>query len=186
MSGSLLKFKKTYSVKIGGRQYPVVKIGNQLWLAENLKYHTTVDFKYPNGSTDNEERYGLLYNSDGMDEIKSLNLSGYRMPSYSDIETLCTSFSDNYEALLDSSSDIWGGIGTNLSGFSAVPSGSYNNGSVSYNVFGSEQIVWTDTLYPSPQVRYCRMGIGAGFVYYTGSAAGVSNYFSIRLVKDAT
>jgi uncharacterized protein (TIGR02145 family) len=46
MSGSLLKFEKKYSVKIGGRRYPVVKIGNQLWMAQNLDWK----FEY-NGGT---------------------------------------------------------------------------------------------------------------------------------------
>ena len=176
-----------YYVEIGGYKYPVVKIGNRLWMAENFKYHTTATFKYPNNSSDNEERYGLLYNLSGINEIKAMDLNGFRMPVYADGEALYNEFQSNVPALMDASSDVFGGIGTNTSGFKAVPSGTYNI-SGGFANFGIMQAFWTDTEIESE--RYNRVLIGAnesypsGFIGYDGHGDVNNNYFSIRLVKD--
>ena len=66
------------SVVIGGREYPVVQIGNQLWLAENLDWRwegltvggqwqreTPGAWYYNNDEATygvNGNKYGLLYN----------------------------------------------------------------------------------------------------------------------------
>ena len=105
-----------YYVEIGGYKYPVVKIGNRLWMAENFKYHTTATFKYPNNSSDNEERYGLLYNLSGINEIKAMDLNGFRMPVYADGEALYNEFQSNVPAeesvqiLADSKQSLQGHI----------------------------------------------------------------------------
>ena len=115
MPSSLLKFVKQYSVKIGSRRYKAVKIGNQLWMAENL------DYKFPyNGGTlpigssgtpttpaawyygNNEATYGidgtykcgLLYNWYAVkyleDNKSTLLPSGWHVPSTTEFSTLAT------------------------------------------------------------------------------------------------
>jgi len=111
MSGYLLKFKQRYSVKIGGRKYPVVKIGNQLWMAENLDWKFTGCDIAPAGSPstpsawyyNNDEvsygidgtyKCGLLYNwyaAKYIDDNKATLLpDGWHVPSFGEYETLCT------------------------------------------------------------------------------------------------
>lgn len=177
------------SVEIGGRTYPVVKIGNQYWLAENLAYHTTYySFRYPNGDSSNESRFGLLYNYDCITEIKNnVNLEGFRFPTKDDIDYVYSLYGSNPQDLMVSSSDIWNGLGTNTTGFSAIPSGSYNADSGNYLAFMQEHIIFTDTFISSG--RLARMGFGVDensvpFMYVSGSAYAYANYFSIRLVKD--
>ena len=100
-------------VEIGGRRYPVVKIGNQLWMAKDLDYKFDVNGStIPVGSTglpttpaawyyDNDEatygidgtyQCGLLYNwqaANYLDTNKSTLLpDGWRVPSLSDYNSL--------------------------------------------------------------------------------------------------
>lgn len=114
MPGYLLKFKQTYSVKIGGRRYPVVKIGNQLWMAENLDYKFDVNgSQIPIGGSvtstpkawyyNNDEatygidgtyKCGLLYNwyaAKYLDDNKSNLLPGdWHVPTLMEFDTLAT------------------------------------------------------------------------------------------------
>jgi uncharacterized protein (TIGR02145 family) len=83
-------------VEIGGRRYPVVKIGNQLWMAENLDYAWSgLTIGGSIGSDpranyyDNDEttygwsgyKCGLLYNWAAVAELADLLPDGWHIPS---------------------------------------------------------------------------------------------------------
>ena len=134
-------------VKIGGRKYPVVKIGNQLWMAENL------DWKYPNltigGSFkvsspmawyyNNDEatygfdgrRCGLLYNWYAAVELNELLSDGWRVPSKDDLTDLVNSIGSSSDSSPIRSDDVdWATSweGTNDSLMNVLPAGGvYNN-----------------------------------------------------------
>lgn len=141
MSGCLLKFTQTYSVKIGGRKYPVVKIGNQLWMAENL------DWKFDGcviGSSDtsttglrgnyynddeatygiNGNKYGLLYNWPAAATINTLVTDGWKVPTVNDVNVLSKVLGTAPGTQLKSKTG-WDndGNGTDVYGFKGVPTG---------------------------------------------------------------
>lgn len=97
------------SVTIGGRVYPIVKIGNQLWMTENLDYKfegltingestwagEKVAWYYDNNETmygETGNKYGLLYNYYAIkflnDNKNTLLPVGWQVPTYNDFETL--------------------------------------------------------------------------------------------------
>ena len=201
MSGYLLKFKQTYSVNIGGRRYPVVKIGNQLWMAENLDWKfegcvigtgdmTTTEPRgnYYNNDENtygiNGNKYGLLYNWPSAKSINDMLTDGWRVPSLEDISILSNYLVDNQSLKLKSSSGWYdGGNGTDEYGFSAVPTGFRQT---DFMNVGKSNVLWTMTqigTYDS-QAR--------GFSYdrtgnlYGGFGTNKGFRFSIRLVKSLT
>lgn len=145
MSGYLLKFKEKYSVKIGGRRYPVVKIGNQLWMAENLDYKfegcvigSTSSPSSPRGNYYNNDettygvngnRYGLLYNKPAVDLLETnkatLLPDNWHVPSIDEINNLVNTVGGSSIAgeKLKSSTGWSEGNGTNEYGFSFFPAG---------------------------------------------------------------
>lgn len=175
MSSSLLKFVKPLSVKIAGRKYPVVKIGNQLWMAENLDIELGVlntDYKVDSA----RPSVGKYYAMPGpyspprtsiSSKLTPLLPEGWHLPSEQEIRTLKSNFSTVAE--MTSVSDG----GTDTLGLAARKTGYYNAPqdeilSYRYNdvafMFGSYDKIWDFT-----------SGSYTNYVYY-----GI-----IRLVKNA-
>ena len=148
MPSSLLKFVKQYSVKIGGRKYKAVKIGNQLWMAENL------DYKFPKTESSSNYYYysndettygrtgrncGLLYNwyaSKELNDNRSTLLpDGWHIPSRDEWNTLLTYVggASTAGAKLKASNLTWAQSwgGTDDFGLGIIPSGGGNGSSFS-------------------------------------------------------
>ena len=141
------------SVKdIDGNLYPVIKLGNQFWIAKNLMVthyndrtpisNPTADadwiaagnaktgaFCYYNNDKKIGEVYGCLYNWYAINTGK-LAIKGWHVPTYDEwIEMLRftgNTYNDGKDLCLkEEGFDHWksGDNGTNLSGFTAIPSG---------------------------------------------------------------
>ena len=105
-SDYLCRWEKSYTVKIGGKRYPYVQIGNNLWLAENLDYawegldiggtstpSTPHAWYYNNDKNtygiDGTYKCGLLYNgyaAQYLDANKATLLpDGWHVPDYDEL-----------------------------------------------------------------------------------------------------
>lgn len=159
------------TVTIGGRKYPIVQIGNLWWMAENLDLD---DYGAVNSSNPN---YGKLY---PFSAISSIPIpSGWRIPTDADGISLCGS---NGTSAVKYRVSNWDN-GTNITGFSAVPAGYNDNGTLYTDcnmIFTARKdgnILYFIKIDDSTQRNMARV--------YHGSVA--SRYkMSIRLVKDAT
>ena len=126
-----------------GKVYKTVKIGNQVWMAENLNFETDLSYCY-NDSAEYCTKYGRLYkwatavgkpeSECGYGKICSLpsgNIqgvcpSGWHVPSKDEWDTLFNAVGGQLTAgkMLKSTSDwIQDGNGTDEFGFSVLPSG---------------------------------------------------------------
>ncbi len=112
-----------------GKKYKIVKIGDQVWMAENLNYQTD------NGSWCIDEKYGRLYD---WEAAKKAVPSGWQLPSKKDFETLLKNLISNganpYEEIIPGGS----------SGFNALLGGyrGYNG-----TVYGKDEYacLWSIT-----------------------------------------
>ena len=209
MPSSLLKFKQTYSVKIGGRRYKAVKIGNQLWMAENLDWKFDVNgSQIPIGSSEtpttpaawyynNDEatygidgtyKCGLLYNwyaTKYLDDNKSTLLpDGWHVPTNDEWTTLANAVGGASTAgqKLKSANVSWATSwgGTDDYGFGVLPAGYYVG---DFRDVATNALVWTSTEYSSSNGY--RMGFDTSssiFPDYNGKHIGGS----LRLVKSLT
>jgi uncharacterized protein (TIGR02145 family) len=128
----------TFKDSRDGRIYRTVKIGNQIWMAENLKYQANRSWCYDYADS-NCVKYGRLYNwGIAMEACPA----GWRLPDTSDWRSLVTFVGDSADTKLKSRN--WGG--TDNYGFSALPGGSgfgYDDGR--FSSLGSECMWWTAT-----------------------------------------
>jgi uncharacterized protein (TIGR02145 family) len=191
-------------VTIGGRTYPYVKIGNQLWLAENLDLrwdgldfgsNTAYDSKSTANYLDNREdlygpagrKYGLLYNVMAVDYIESnknaLSIpEGWRVSTKADWETLIEYAGGETAALtVLKSTSYWtdGSSNTDTYGLSLYPSGMRNDSATFYS---NDEFAgfWTST----GSQRYCVRFAPATPIRLTTDLQ--SREYAVRLVKDAT
>ncbi|MCZ2393098.1 MAG: fibrobacter succinogenes major paralogous domain-containing protein [Chitinophagales bacterium] len=129
-------------IDIDGNTYATIQIGNQTWMAENLrttKYSDGIDigidyFIY--NSSENFAIYGLLYNWHAVKTGKLCPL-GWHIPTYKDWNQLISYLSPNAGGKLKSTGNrtdgtglwakwfkpLWDDGATNESGFTALPGG---------------------------------------------------------------
>jgi uncharacterized protein (TIGR02145 family) len=124
-----------------GQKYKYAKIGNQIWMAQNLNYNTTDSRCYDN-KPENCVKYGRLYNWTTATNLPSSKMCwsmyckdliypkhngicpyGWHLPAKEEWETLVNLVGSNSIKLKAKSGWNNNGNGTNDYGFSALPGG---------------------------------------------------------------
>jgi len=177
-----------------GKTYKTVKIGEQVWMAENLNYEASGSKCYDN-KPDNCNKYGRLY--DWNTAMKACP-SGWHLPSDKEWQTLLD-FVSGYEVLKASSgwedytvcieegedscnerSEEKSGNGTDNYGFSAMPGGKGSSDG-SFSWVGRTGFLWSATESNSDFAGELQIGEEYAFLTpnkYKGSLS------SVRCIKD--
>lgn len=128
--------------KRDSRYYKTVIVGNQLWMAENLRYEATVGSSWCfNDELDESgecNEYGRYYGGNAIATNDPICPEGFRMPSQSDVSKLIE-FMKKQEADVEifmAKTDLWdlpnenAFEGTNATGLTMLPGGlrGYDNG----------------------------------------------------------
>ena len=165
-----------------GQEYKTVKIGNQVWLAENLNYEAKGSKCYDNDPK-NAKKYGRLYD---WKTAKTACPSGWHLPTSNEWEKLSKfvmlSGKDNDAKKLKAKTGWHKDCnGTDEFGFSALPGGlGYSDGSFGdVGYYGN----WWSATERNSYDAYSR------YMYYDNERAywyssNKSGLFSVRCVKD--
>ncbi len=194
--------------------YPVVEIGTQVWMAENLKTSKYNDGSpipevsdnnewaslvvdpfvtsgafcwYNNDSAAYENDYGKLYNF-GTVESGKLCPAGWHVPTFDEWKILCFPYKINdspggFELM---ATDLWNNVGTNETGFTAVP-GSCRSYDGSFLKIGVNSNYWSSTVGASQYVGHAWYhSIPFYYPYHSPSTnlAMETSGLSIRCMKD--
>jgi len=154
------------------KYYKTVKIGEQVWMSENLAFNPGSNCWAYDGKQSNVAKYGYLYN---WETAKYACPSGWRLPSKSDFETLLNNFGGigvaAYQALLPGGS----------SGFSAT-FGGFRGSNANFVNIGKSADFWSSSAYGESYA--CGL-----ILYRSGSRAyfydlGKSCGLSVRCLQD--
>ncbi len=191
---------------IDGNVYKTVVIGNQVWMAENLRvtrYNngdqipgvsdsswvsltTGAYCYYNNDSARNRKSYGALYNWYALPDSRGLAPAGWHIPSDEDW-TILTKFlgGDSIAAikLKETGKTHWlspNATSTNQTGFTALPGGSIY-GSKGFTYLGNYGYWWSSTEQSSATGWFRGMYFSSS-VFRNYSAK--SNGYSVRCIKN--
>jgi len=126
-----------------GMAYKTVIIGDQTWMAENLRFKSDSSFFYNNDST-NYAKYGRLY---AWEDARKVCPDGWKLPDTTDWNKLVdTVGGENIAGEKLKSVGGWkeNGDGTDNFGFSALPGG-YRSSSGEFDGEGEFGYWWTTT-----------------------------------------
>jgi len=174
-----------------GEIYHTVKIGSQVWMAENLRYQSPNSSCYDN-DIKNGLKYGRLY--DWNDAFIACP-AGWHLPDKNEWQQLKDLVGDNILSL--KSRDEWSEKGNDALGFAAMPSGYYldmvsysydekNNAipyhNISFEMLGAEANWWTKSKRENGEgiITWEMDDIGN----FNQSWANTDERFSIRCVKE--
>ena len=164
-----------------GRRYKCVRIGSQVWMAENLSFtiDNAIGCYYEND--EKYKKYGRLY-----DWVEALSIApeGWHLPTKEEWETM-TAFigGDGVEGKkLKADSPLWkdNGNGTDEYGFSALPGG-YGYSFGSFDNVGGSGSWWSANEYDSRKAYYRDM-LYSELAYWDHYYK--SYLFSVRCLRD--
>ena len=161
-----------------GKTYKTIKIGSQIWMAENLNYEISDSWCYGN-KEENCEKYGRLYTwAAAMSAVPN----GWHLPTNEEWDILATNVGGvaNAGTKLKSKNGWNSGNGTDDYGFAAFSAGHRSSGS--FYSLGSCAYFWSADEYSSA-IAYSRY-------FNTGASMDLdgnnkSSAISVRLVKDS-
>ena len=180
-----------------GQTYKTCKIGDQVWMAENLNYYTPAgSWYYDNDSAKYSTPYGRLYLWNiAMANHPSSNLSpsgvqgicppGWHIPSYDEWKELQMYLANNgltTHDLMESGTSHWPTGGTNKTQFNAVAAGTVYNDGKSYAHINIRTTYLTSTIDSNTGGAW-----GFGLDQngpMTVNPLGLQNGWSVRCVKD--
>ena len=193
----------TYKDLRDGRTYKTVKIGNQIWMAENLAFKASEGCWAYNNDENNAKIYGYLYN---WKTAREGCPSGWHLPSLREWDTLIAyvgkkQFSQARfvagSSLKEAGFKHWDALygedlkakGTNDFGFTALPGGTYfqsdrSSGVVAhFDGIGWRGEWWVNTNYNTYQWAYTYS------IHYAGNGINrdysiVETGLSVRCIKD--
>jgi len=194
----------TFTDPRDGNVYKTVTIGNQVWMAENLRYlpgvvgpatgSATIPYYYVHrydgtNVTDakanaNYSTYGILYN---WQAAKASCPAGWHLPSDDEWSELTDYLGDESVAggkLKESDTTHWtyNNYGaTNETGFTALPGGRRGNGGA-FHPSGGGGYWWGATEDSTDSAWYRRMHYGSSHVYRHSGIKELG--FSVRCVRD--
>ena len=183
-----------------GKTYKTIKIGTQIWMAENLAYKTTNTLdkqgnslawctEYPNNIRD-AAKYGYLYS---FEAAKIACPSGWHLPTDAEWEVLINFLGGANIAggkMKEAGTTHWNSpnIGaSNISGFTALPGGYHNDGAGHYENISEAGCWWSSTKNNDGGMWIRTVVSTDGKAYRVMDIDYVPSVsFSVRCVKDAT
>lgn len=144
----------TFTDPRDGEVYKTCKIGDQIWMAENLRYRPPKGGSFPyDKNKDNVAKYGRLYEWRAVEEAVP---PGWLLPSEEDVEQLNSFVEKNYDVFDALRSEDWDD-GLDVYGFNAVPSGyqgyekasydsrdEWDNASEGFHNLNEKAVYWAD------------------------------------------
>ena len=192
---------ETATVTYAGKVYHTVKIGNQTWLKENLDVGVMIDSlqnpsnngtieKYCyNNDTANCSKYGGLYQwdeamaYDTIEGTKGICPTGWHIPSLAEFLTLATEVGNDGNKLKREGQGSGSGVGTNISGFSALLAAGRDGNGTFYGL-GNDTKFWSSTedYATAPSAYYMLLWTNDSGIYMINLYKYYG--FSIRCLKD--
>ena len=194
---------ETFTDARDGETYRTVKIGNQIWMVDNLRFKTEESYAPGNDET-NVAKYGRLYtwtaalnipadfseqspakdmemyHNIRQDNYQGIAPDGWHIPSYKEWEQLLENLPKNSNGDELRSECFWGNPGEDSFGFFALPAGyRFDNGA--FCRFGKRARFWCKDEYGKSNAY--RLSITNNSVDIEGVYR--SDALSVRCVKNA-
>ncbi len=161
--------------------YKTVTIGDNVWMAENLKYDDGGEGILVSAMTINDIDYGdcYYYNKTAIQRI-SANFPGWHISTKDDCDLLYNEVAGDCDSLRTTSGWYNGRNGNNLKGFNAEPLGQYHNNEVFWSTGLASFFTYADNN-DSRGIKIMRMNYDNNFQFINFSDL---DHYPIRLVKD--
>lgn len=167
-----------------GKSYKIVKIGNQIWMAENLAFRPQSGvFAAYNNDLTNIKTYGYLYD---YATACSVCPSGWKLPSNADFLELTNYVGTDFKSKL-MKVGTWGADenATNIYGFSGIPAGAKDHAGT-FRGIGIGAYFWTST--PSHDVFCFARELGKNAGNWASDQFGTNKNISmsVRCIQDGS
>lgn len=185
--------KGTFTDSRDGKMYNTIKIGMQIWLAENLSWKTGNGcFAYDNNEN-NAKIYGYLYN---WETVAKACPAGWHLPSEKDWASLNAYLGGDslaHNKLKEPGTAHWkddDSLVTNDSKFTALPGGLYSNDlfnkKIKFQYLGHYGYWWSASTEPGENnyLNACFRTLGDYYKNETLDYASKSRGSSVRCIKD--